>query len=527
MRVLRAMKSRWFGGVLWILVCSGLISYYINGIWRPSIDVALHYSLVARLSEHWQLPNSSDPSLGRLSTYPRYAHRLAALVGNVIGSPFAGMQLVTRLSLAGIWTSIAFLFLALPRRILLWTGGVLAALLVANQYLIHLELFGSELVGNYFYPQIVAQAIALALIALALWLERSPIPKAIIYVILGSSVPLLQQVHLLPAVEIMGTLSLLVVLDAIDLQARNRGKTLLFGVFCIAASLFLTVESPAFSTMIYNSEHGLMSLKYTPTVQALAVEAVIAIGASAVLLWRWISLSLPEARRSMLTIKYLGLFGEAVGMLCLLQIVLLQFGYGSFYACQKFAFGINTTLLLEACFLPALSIPSLRSSVLDVREASPIWLSRLSIQAIPSLFVLFGFLTNLPSPTTAVTVGSVVSAERSVKAYAASNPMVVGKKYEYAIDLFPGQRVFDYLISTGVLKSPRAGNADDLLNSQPLSNPEKVGRIYSAEGSRPWDILACRQAVLPPGIVVLNGPCVIQTLQAAGIKTVLPESASP
>jgi hypothetical protein len=502
------------GGLFLIAACGLLVVHFFESIWTTSIDVALHYALVARLSEHWQLTTNNDPSLGEMNTYPRYAHRLGAIVGNLIGSPFSGMELVALISLTAVWSGFAFLFLALPRRMLWIASGAVVALLLVNRFFIHLELFGSELIGNYFFPQIVAQAIAVTLMAVVLWMERAAISPAVGYGILGCFVPILQQVHLLPAVEVLGTLAVLVALDALVAGKQNRRNVFLFGLFCIAAAIFFTVQSSAFGIMIVNASSGAMKLNYTPTFGALAIECIIVNVLSGRLIWVWQRLDSSQTRMNHLTFKYLGIFGMAVALMCLVQVVMFKFGYGSLYACQKFAFGVNTALVLE---LPLLFLPSLDARFPSISQPNGwqrAWLSR---QMYPGLFVLVSVLSILPAPSSKIiALSDIVSVEHFIKEY--GQPSSVSAKYDYGIGLFPGHRNFDYLITIGALKAPRVDNADDFINGRRPSKPRKIGRIFTRTGSTPWDIPGCRQ-VSQDGLVILDGQCVLSSMTITGART--------
>jgi hypothetical protein len=513
-RCLSIFHTCWISGLFLIGICSFLILYFFNSFWTVSIDIALHYALVARLSEHWNLPTNDDPSLGEMNVVPRYAHRIAAIFGNFLKSPLAGMQFVAMLSLASLWSGFAFIFLSLPRRKLWLAFGALAALLLINRLFIHLELFGNELLGNYFYPQLVGQAAAIILIAVVLWMERtgiSPIPG---YLILAGSVPIIQQFHLLPALEVLAVLTLLVAANILNSMNEHRWIVFVVGLFAFLVSLLVTVNSSAFATIVAISEtHGLLKLNYTPNVSTLAIESAIVILLSAFLVVQWMRLDQNVERMDGLALKYIGLFGVAVGGLCLLQIILLKLGYGSEYACKKYAFGLNTTLMLEA---PLLLVSFLNPHLLTSRQVSSELHANAFQHVFAGFFVFVAFFTILPSPSAkVVAVTDVIFVERIIKIYSASNFTDNSSKYNYGIGLFPNYRVYDYLITIGVFKTPRANDAEDLLFGYPLSKPRMIGRIFTREGSIPWDVPECRQYLTNGGFAILDGPCVLDKLKSA------------
>ena len=509
-------KARWSSGLFLIATCGFAVLHFLDSLWAPSIDLILHYAVVVRISQQWSLPD--DRGLEQLSVFPRNAHRLAAIIGKLSGSPLIGLQSVALAALATTWSGLALLFFALPRRMRWVAFGGLAVLLLANRFFIHLELFGNELVGNYFYPQLVTQAAAILLMALVLYLERAGIPTIVGYLILGASVPILQHFHLLPALEVLATLAFLVLLNLIAAKGKDRWKDFALGLLVILASLALTVLNPLFEAVRLQSENnGLLRLTYTSNLTALAIECLIVIGLSGCLIWQWTRMEMGEARTNGLTLKYLGLFGLAAATLCLAQIALLNLGNGSPYACKKYAFALNTVLMLDIPLLlmpPTASIirrfAGLRSAALDASMAffQPTFLG---------LFVFVGIFTVLPSPSARViALSELVSAEHMVNAYEAAHPTDNPDRYDYAFGLFPVNNGYDYLITIGTLKVPRAENADDVLNGLPPSKPRKINRIFSREGSKPWDVPECREEVLEDHVVVLDGACVLARIRDTG-----------
>ena len=496
--MLSTSKARWFSGLFLIGVCGFLIIYFMNSLWTTSLDVALHYAVTARISEHWNLPAGDERSLEEMNVYPRYSHRLAAIFGNLLGSPLAGMQFVGLLSLVASWSDIALIFLSLPRQTLGMALGALTILLLANRFFIHLELFGNELVDNYFYPQVVAQAAAILLVAVTLWMERANISHAWSYVMLAGAVPIIQHFHLLPALEVLATLALLVLLNLINAENRNRWAVFAFGVFVVLVSLSLVVFGPVFATVRRISENnGVLILRYSPNLMALTIECVLVIALSSFLVWQWQRLDAVEARNHLLSCKYLGILGIAIAGLCMLQILMLKIGYGSEYACKKYAFGLNTVLVLDLLVLPVLLWPRLRALLLTSEVESAELSTGVFQRSFPGLFVLAAVFIILPSPSTKViALSDVVSVERFIQEHGGS--ATVSAKYDYGIGLFPNRRNFDYLITIGALKAPRVDNADDLLSGYPPSKPRRIGRIFTRVGSKSMGC-GCLPSICQPG----------------------------
>ena len=124
-------------------------------------------------------------------------------------------------------------------------------------------------------------------------------------------------------------MALLVLYNLLDVRNEDRWPVFGIGLLAIVASAALTVLSPVSKSMLSISEtHGVLQLNYTPNLFALAIECGIVIVSSTLLLWQWKRLEPAEAQNNALVLKYIGLLGLAVSALCLLQIFIVQFGYG-------------------------------------------------------------------------------------------------------------------------------------------------------------------------------------------------------
>ena len=230
----------------------------------------MHYALVARLSEHWRLPTNDDPSLEEMNFYPRYSHRLAAISGRLLGSPLEGMQFVALVSLTALWSGFALIFHSLPLRMRWLLLGWVAVLLLANrEFFIHLELFGNELLNNYFFPQLVAQAAVILVVACVLWMERTGLSPVASYLVLGICSPVIEQFHLLPALEMLAILALLVIINNLDARIKNPRTVAILGLLICLGSISLTALTPVFARMLSISEtNGLLKLNYTAALTA-------------------------------------------------------------------------------------------------------------------------------------------------------------------------------------------------------------------------------------------------------------------
>ena len=496
------VQARWLGVLFLLGICAYLILNFMNSLWSGSVDIALHYALITRITEYWQLPATFDPSLGPMNTYPNYSHILAAILGTLFGSPFAGMQFVALASLAGLWSGFALMFFSLPRRALWIVSVALAVLFSVNWFFVHLEIFGHELLGNFFFAQLAAQAAAVVILAFIMFVERAGIHPIFGHLILACSVPIIQHFHLMPALQLFATWGLLIAWNSWAAHKGDRVKTLLPGLLAMIVSLLLLVVDPAFQIMVKISEHnGSMGLAYTPTRLALAIECVIVIILSSFLLIQWWRLG--SARKNGILLKYMSLYSISIAGLCLLQIIILKLGVGSEYAIKKYGFALNTSLLLE---LPLLLVVLFKSYLINIEE-SPDHPATLYRYAFPGLFVFLAFFTVLPS-SKVIAATDIISIERFALQYRNLGLESLPDKYDYGIGLFEIP-TFDYLISIGILKAPQSTNAYNILESKMPQEPDLIGRIFTRQGSLGWDVPECREYVTPGGLVILDGACVL------------------
>lgn len=503
----------WLGLLFLAAACAVVVAVYQGNIWSVSYDVAHHYALVARLEEFGNLPATPDPTLQEMNIYPRVAHMAAAQVARVVGSPLAGMQFVALLSVALVWAALAMMIASLPPRALWIAAGVSAASLAVNALFIHLELFGNELIANYFFAQLVAQAAAMIVLGAALYLEKAGHFPVLIYAVIAGMVPIIQQIHSLAAIELLGVLGLLVVLDFFTSQSPQRGRLLALGAIITGLSLVVTVFNPAFTAMRRIATiDGLLILRFTPNAASLVVEAAVVIALSAALIWKWWRLADAGDRRRALVFKYWALFGAAAAVACILQVLALQLGFGSLYAGKKYAFGMNTALFLD---LALLVIPS-RSFALTGEASARRWAGRAFQSGFAGLFVLASSVATLPlPPQRIISVAQIIPVERFAYAYREPHPGTNARKYDYALGLFPGLHNIDYLISIGVLRAPRDRNADDVAMGKPIEKRAEVGRIFTRIGSTPWDLPQCRLLTTEDGFAILDGGCVLAVVQPA------------
>ena len=145
-----------------VLAVGALILTFGLGVYSLSIDVAHHFLLIDALGKEDPSTFAAIPAMQPMAHYPRGSHWLAAGLGMLIGSPYAAMWLLGLLS-------VYVRYYALGRLAQL-SGGYVA--LAAFAFLVLVlrstgAMTGHEIIGNFFYSQLVATAIFFVLLVLA------------------------------------------------------------------------------------------------------------------------------------------------------------------------------------------------------------------------------------------------------------------------------------------------------------------------------------------------------------------------
>jgi len=493
---------------LLILVVAALTAVFTRTIWSGSVDLAHHYALVARLAEHGNAPFPFDPSLAEMNFYPRLGHQMAASVGHWYASPLMGMQALAALSLALVWAGLAWLITSLPQRMVAITAAALAALLAANHYLLHMPLYGDELVGNFFFPQLLGQTLCIAVILVSLYLEKKNAAAWLRYALLVPAVYLLTGVHLLPALILLAMMGCMACSDLL-LQWRRKRPGLAVAaalraglLLCALAAL---VSHPGFAAMrSISAQNGGLALAHLDSMAALATYSAV-IGLMSVALLAYWARRQDEARFTAL--KYVGLYGVAVSILCLAQGAALAFGFGSEYAVRKYVFSLDTVVLIELALLPSLLL--LRKA--KAGAAAGGWFAKLQYVLLPAALTLLACLTITAQPVVYKT-RQLVALERTV---AALRPRLEGGgagKFSYVIGTDGATPIVEYMMSIGQLRMSRMDNTDatSLLYQDALSNWAMVGGIVTAENGSFDRVPDCRLGAPLAGLVALDGGCLLR-----------------
>jgi len=491
-----------------LMVTVFLIIIAHDSIWSASADLAHHYALVARITEYWILPPGIDPTLGEMNYYPRTSHLLAAITGKFFGSPLIGIQLVSLLSLIVLWAGLAFMILSMPRSVGMKTAATLSVLLVLNGVLLRMDVHGGEIVGNFFYSQLVAQALIVLGLAVALSLDRKGIKPSIRYSFLIALIYFATGIHLLPASQLLCFLLAMIAFEAfMELKAtrKNYVKTGLVAAGFMGTGLLVLTTHPAFTAMrTISQNNGDLSTNRINSMGAISVYCLIVAAMSGILVFQWFKLQQQNNTRQLLALKYLGLYGLAVSGVCLAQLISLKIGQGSEYAVKKHMFALNTVILIEVALIPLLvKFPKMQHSLQPNINNEDVLYSCLLLPALTAL----AFFSVTPYRKVLAT-SDIVSLEHQLQLQRERLISYTPDKYVYLLPSPNISPIVAYMMTIGVLKAPRTDNSLNVLRDQPLTEWPLVGSILASETSYVGQLTSCRRSFPALPLSVVDGQCV-------------------
>lgn len=442
-----------------------LIIFRLDSMWSGSVDLAHHYALAFRISEQWALLSSNDPSLGGMNIYPNLAHTSAAILGFLVNSTFLGLQLITLLSLALLWAAVLICINSLPFRIAFTSSIGLCVLMILNAKYAILNIHGSEIIGNFFFAQLFGQAVLFVAMAISIYLERYQHKiAALLFFLL--SILINVKAHLLPTVEMLGTLCGLVLVNLFVEENFISGilNKLLVSFAILLAAVLGIIFNPSFIAMRMISENngslGLLNLSYPSGIIGLCLASLIL---SIYLLYYW---KKNKYATSHAAIKYLAFYGITIAILCLVQFALLKFDLGSDYAVKKYGFSIASYLFIGI----AVSLGIFIANFLNTKYWRVVEQSEYArFFAILLSFCLI-FLSSTSSKKK-LDVSDVVSMERKlINVIDVFLPTPIPNKSDVIIGLNKMPPAINYMFSIALAKSKRNEVIRNVLSGKELRN---------------------------------------------------------
>lgn len=490
---------------LLVMVLLPLVLGGMDALYAHSTDLGHHYALTARLYQDWSLPPGVDRSLGEMNFYPRGSHQLAALLGKLLGSPLAGMQLLSGLSIAVIWGALCAVLLALPLRARWCSALLLAGLMLGNSASLQLFIHASEIGGYYFYAQLVGHAGAALVLLAVMVLERRGAPAWCRHLLIIAGIAVVALVHLLPASELLGLLGASLLLDLCQRRPTLRQLATSAALALLGALVF--IKHPNYIAMKeIAANNGALDLAYIHNMQGMALLACAVLALALLLAWRWRQLAQrgAEPASQSLGLKYLALYGVAVSGMCVLQLLALKLGQGSEYAVKKHIFALDSALLLLLALLPMLrnwdSQP--RTSWAESRAA------QLLLLPLLAGVVCYAVQPNGPKRD----ASDLVQLEHQLTL---RRDLLLAEKPArnvYVLQMNGSDTYLDYMYSLGIFRTSREAAFEMLA---PLGEARLDGIVLTGQNSTLSKLTQCALPGSSTAFPMLEAQCVTRELIAA------------
>lgn len=488
---------------LLVLALLPLVLGGMDALYAHSTDLGHHYALTARLYQDWSLPPGIDHSLGEMNFYPRGAHQLAALLGKLLGSPLAGMQLLSGLSIAIIWAALSAVLLALPLRAGWCCALLLAGLMLGNANSLQLFLHGSEIGGYYFYAQLVGHAAALLVLLTVLKLEQRGAPAWCRHLVVIAGMAGVALIHLLPASELLGLLGASLLLEL--LQKRPSLRQLLSSAALALGGALVFVKHPSYIGMkVIAANNGVLDLQYFQSMPRIAALALAVLGLALLLAWRWRSLAQQAQGGPSLGLKYLALYGVAVSGMCLLQLLALKLGQGSEYAVKKHIFALDSALLLLLATLPMLRNWQARPVASAAERSSA------QLLLLPALAALSCYAVQPQGP--ARDASDLVQIEHQLTLRRDLLLAATPARNVYVLQMDHSDTYLDYMFSLGIFRTSREAAFQMLA---PLGEAKLDGIVLTGQHSTLSKLGQCALPASSAAFPMLEAHCVTRELVAA------------
>ena len=476
------------------LFCCAALGFVLahDRILTTAGDLGLHYQLVDYFQDRFANPPADATYLAWMRIEPNIAHRLAAALARVGLRGFSSLSVVAATSTAVVW----LVLFDQARRV---SASVMAAALAILLLLYWAKLraeHGAEIIGNFFYPQIVgAAAFAVCVVAGAALLERS---RWRFVAFCAASVMICGAIHTLPAIELAGTFMVLLALDM--LRAARRGEPArLANTVGLAVNPLSVGLNPYFLTMVRAAAHnGSIVLGRVSLASLFAAEIALA-GLAGWLLLKDLAQDPPPASalgRQSRAARVLAAMALAASLAGIGQVALLQlFGVGSPYAALKYAFSINS--------LAVLVIPLV---VWDLRGRPPAGpASRLGpLLAVAAQTLLMAVLFVRPSSIDLAASTRLLDNATAVRIAHRLPPGEAGA----VMVLSDAPPVVSFAGTIASLRAPVDNEAVSILvDGRPIT-PQAL-RLVTKAGDPRFDAPACRRGPQVGTLVVVAGACVV------------------
>jgi len=366
--------------LLGICIFSFLVFLFGRYIPTSSFDLVQHFLLVDEIMKHAMVRPDSVQRIGAMALYPAAAHWAAAVIGWITGSGLVGISIVTIASAYLCYLFIAYLVGAsTPTNVLLFALTFLALRFTRSQ-------IGWEVVANFFYPQLVADAVYFAVL---LWISnnRKDWKQAVAFMLAGAISMWIQP---LVAVHILAAGCVLMTFHSVESWKKNSAlpvRNVVLLLIVLAASIAIILTNPAFGVMrSIASNDGDLVMGYNH----LMLVAILCAAIGAFNLWKRLAGSATYVD------AVLGSAVIAAACLAILQFALLKLhGDGSPYAVKKHMFLVVTLGIVNA-------VRAITGYFPESKKKLPPGIVAPLLAGFASFFVLKGFNTPVAPILTAM-----------------------------------------------------------------------------------------------------------------------------
>ena len=321
--------------------------FNINAIWSSSIDFADHYGLTNSIASSLDFTLSNGEHLGFMHKYPKLAHTIAALLSLMFGSTILGIQTLSLFSICAVWIALTFIIARIKKEIVVFVFIVFSLFVLLNKYFWGFNIWGEEIVENFFFSQLVGTALCLLAITVAIYLSDIKFSPLIVTTFIFISTTALIQTHLLPAVQLYLAYIIYSFVDFISNRHSNsnRANVILLAILTLILLVgFFVFESSRVIVDISKNNGELRTLFMVPTLALWGFGLILI---SSVLAFRHHKLNISA-------LNWISSLGIAIGSLVVLQFLAFKLGFGSEYAVKKYVFGLFTLLALNTITLVGL-----------------------------------------------------------------------------------------------------------------------------------------------------------------------------
>lgn len=412
-----------------LAVLAALLAYFYR-FFPLKGDLIAHFLLVDEIIRHRGVRPAPVANLGAMAYYPAGSHWLAAIFGWVTGSGLTGLVVASIISVYVLYLLVIKLADGDSCRNL--AAFALVFLLLVKTH----SLVGWEILGNFFYPQLVADLI---LFATLIWLSKTADEWWRATFVIGAGA-LAMFVQPLVAVHVLGAGAMLMGYEAVAGFACTRRLPLrpaLAALLIVVATGLLAIYHPSFRAMRQIAEHdGELNLGYArPLIVGVACAMI-----GMLTLWRHFK------GRSESADAVLGSAVLASFCLALLQYGVLRLSHaGSDYAVKKHMFIVLT--------LGSLNVTRLLAPHLRFLPAARLWIAPPIVAGLMSAFLLKDFDRPISPVMRALNFANKEAIE--VPGFVPGN----------AVDLDRSQpQLIDMMITMSAFQHPYTWFGDDILH---------------------------------------------------------------